>query len=103
MDAITRRLRTATGLAGPLLFVESPRGARWGEVVRIRVDGAPELRGQVIDLAEERAVVQLLDDARGLAPSRAEVVLTGRISTLGVSRAMVGRVFDGAGRPLDGA
>jgi len=103
VDALTRRLRTATGVAGPLLFVESPRGARWGEVVRIRVDGAPELRGQVIDLGEERAVVQLLDDARGLAPARAEVVLTGRVATLGVSRAMRGRVFDGAGRPLDGA
>src|SRR5687767_4856233 len=103
MDAITRRLRTATGVAGPLLFLEEPRGARAGEIVRVRVDGAPELRGQVIDLGEDRAVIQLLDDARGLAPARAEVVLTGRVATLGVSRAMRGRVFDGVGRPLDGA
>jgi V/A-type H+-transporting ATPase subunit B len=102
MDLVTPRLRTATALAGPLLFVERPRGARLGEMVRLRVDGAPERRGQVIDLAEERAVVQVLEETRGLAPRRAEVVLTGEVAALGVTRGMLGRAFDGLGRPIDG-
>jgi V/A-type H+/Na+-transporting ATPase subunit B len=102
MDLVTPRLRTATALAGPLLFVEHPRGARLGEMVRLRVNGAPERRGQVIDLAEERAVVQVLEETRGLAPRRAEVVLTGEVAALGVARGMLGRAFDGLGRPIDG-
>jgi V/A-type H+-transporting ATPase subunit B len=44
----------------------------------------------------------VLDDTHGLAPSRAEVELTGEVATLGVGRALLGRVFDGSGRPLDG-
>jgi V/A-type H+/Na+-transporting ATPase subunit B len=70
MDLVTRRLRTATALAGPLLFVERPRGARLGEVVRLCVQGAPERHGQVIDLAEHRALVQVLEATRGLSPPR---------------------------------
>ena len=101
MDLLTRRLRTATGLAGPLLFVEEPRGALLGEMVRVHVEGLPERHGQVIDLAENRATVQLLEEPRGLAPARAEVILTGRIASLGVARDMLGRAFDGAGRPAD--
>jgi V/A-type H+-transporting ATPase subunit B len=102
MDLVTPRLRTATALAGPLLFVERPRGARLGELVRLRVEGAPERRGLVIDLAQDRAVVQVLEETRGLAPRRAEVVLTGQTASLGVARAMLGRAFDGLGRPVDG-
>ena len=102
MDLVTRRLRTATALAGPLLILERPRGARLGEIVRLRVEGAPERRGQVIDLAEGRAVVQVLEETRGLAPRVTEAVLTGEVASLGVSRAMLGRAFDGVGRPIDG-
>ena len=102
MDLVTPRLRTATALEGPLLFVDRPRGARLGEMVRLRVDGTRERRGQVIDLAEERAVVQVLEETRGLAPRSAEVVLTGELAALGVARSMLGRAFDGMGRPIDG-
>ena len=102
MSLVTRRLRSASALAGPLLFVARPRGARLGEIVRLEVQGAPARRGQVIDLAEARAVVQVLDETHGLAPRRAEVVLTGEVASLGVARAMLGRAFDGAGRPVDG-
>ena len=102
MDLLGRRLRTVTGLAGPLLFLEGARRARLGEMVRIRLDGAPERRGQVIAVDEARAVVQVLEETGGLSPARAEVELTGRVASLGVSRAMLGRTFDGNGAPADG-
>jgi V/A-type H+-transporting ATPase subunit B len=102
VDLVTRRLRSATAVAGPLLFLERPRGARLGELVRLRVEGAPERRAQVIDLSEGRALLQVLEETRGLAPQRTEVVLTGEVASLGVARAMLGRVFDGVGRPADG-
>jgi len=101
MDLVTRRVEGAQAISGPLLFLEGVPRARLGEMVRIRA-GAEERRGQIIELSGARVAVQVLEDTRGLAPSRAEVTLTGEIATLGVSRGMLGRVLDGLGRPADG-
>ncbi|HET9554228.1 MAG TPA: V-type ATP synthase subunit B [Anaeromyxobacteraceae bacterium] len=108
LDLLTRRLRGAQAVAGPLLFLEAIPGARLGEVVRIRTRAGegraeePERRGQVIELSETRVAVQVLEETRGLAPDRTEVELTGEVATLGVTRALLGRVLDGLGRPADG-
>ena len=101
MDLVTRRIRGAEAIAGPLLFLERIPRARLGEMVAIRL-GAEERRGQIIELSGSRVAVQVLEETRGLAPARAEVSLTGDVATLGVSRAMLGRVLDGLGRPADG-
>jgi len=109
-DLVTRRVRGAQAIAGPLLFLEGVRSARLGEIVRIRTAGGrdhpervEERRGQVIELAGARVVVQVLEETRGLAPARAEVTFTGEVATMGVARTMLGRVLDGLGRPADGA
>jgi V/A-type H+-transporting ATPase subunit B len=100
-DLLTRRIRGASGVAGPLLFLEGAPGARLGEVVEIAL-GEERRRGQVIALEGGRVAVQVLEETRGLAPARAEVTFTGEVSRLGVSLALLGRVLDGLGRPLDG-
>jgi V/A-type H+-transporting ATPase subunit B len=101
MDLVTRRIRGARAIAGPLLFLDGVAHARLGEVVLIR-SGTEVRRGQVIELSGARVVVQVLEETRGLAPARAEVELTGEVASLGVSRQMLGRVLDGLGRPADG-
>jgi V/A-type H+-transporting ATPase subunit B len=100
-DLATRRLRTVAAVRGPLILLRGARRARLGEIVRIR-GGAEELRGQVIEVGEDLAAVQVLEETRGIAPDRTEVVLTGEVAALGVSRDMLGRTFDGTGRPADG-
>ena len=100
-DLVTRSIRGARGIAGPLLFLDRIPSARIGEIVRIR-DGAEERRGQVIELDRARVVVQVLEETHGLAPARIEATLAGDVARLGVSRAMLGRVLDGVGRPVDG-
>jgi len=107
VDLVTRRIRAADAIAGPLLFVDGARGARLGEMVRLRVtgdDGASDdvRRGQIIALDGERAVIQVLDETRGIAPSRTEVTLSGRVASQPVARAMLGRLLNGIGQPLDG-
>ncbi len=101
MDLVTRRIRGAQAIAGPLLFLESVPSARLGEIVRIR-SGREERRGQIIEISGARVAVQVLEETRGIAPDRAEVTLTGEVAKLGVARAMLGRVLDGLGRPADG-
>jgi V/A-type H+-transporting ATPase subunit B len=100
-DLVTRRIRPAAAVRGPLLFVRGARRARLGEIVRI-LGGPEELRGQVIEVGEALAAIQVLEETRGIAPDRTEVVLTGEVASLAVSRDMLGRTFDGTGRPADG-
>jgi V/A-type H+-transporting ATPase subunit B len=101
MDLVTRRVRGADAIAGPLLFLEGVPRARLGELVRIRGAGE-DRRGQIIELSGGRVAVQVLEETRGLAPARVEVTLSGEVAALGVSRGMLGRVLDGLGRPADG-
>ena len=100
-DLATRRLRTVAGVRGPLLLLRGAGRARLGEIVKIRGTGE-ERRGQVIEVSEEFAAVQVLEETRGISPDRAEVELSGEVATLGVSREMLGRTFDGTGVPTDG-
>jgi V/A-type H+-transporting ATPase subunit B len=100
-DLVTRRIRPAAAVRGPLLFVRGARRARLGEIVRI-LGGPDELRGQVIEVGEDLAAIQVLEETRGIAPDRTEVVLTGEVASLAVCREMLGRTFDGTGRPADG-
>ena len=107
LDLLTRKVLGAQAIAGPLLFLEGVPRARLGEMVRIRVpsaDGAggEQYRGQIIEISRTRVAVQILEETRGLAPARAEVELTGEVASLGVSRALLGRVLDGLGQPADG-
>jgi V/A-type H+/Na+-transporting ATPase subunit B len=105
---LTIRVEGAQAIAGPLLFLSGVPGARLGEVVIIRDPAgagrgeSAERRGQIIELSESRVAVQVLEETRGLSPGRAEVTLTGEVATLGVARALLGRVLDGLGRPTDG-
>ncbi|MBI2372067.1 MAG: V-type ATP synthase subunit B [Deltaproteobacteria bacterium] len=102
MDLVTRISRSTTAIAGPLLFVEGARRARLGEIVRIRLEGEQERRGQVIELSETHAVIQVLEETQGICPARTEVIFAGEVATLPVSRQMLGRTFNGIGQPLDG-
>ncbi len=87
---------------GPLIFVEAVRDVGYGEVVEVK-DAQGGLRlGTVLDVSNRRAVVQVLEGTAGLAARSTRVRFLGRPLMLAVSREMLGRVFDGLGRPIDG-
>jgi V/A-type H+-transporting ATPase subunit B len=97
-----RSYRGARALTGALLYLERTHGAALGEVVELRQPGQPPRRGQVIDAGTELTVIQILEDALGLAPARATITLTGAVAEATVGRELLGRILDGAGRPIDG-
>lgn len=102
MIALPRTYRGADAAAGPLLFLRRTARVALGEWVTVRVSGAADRRGQVIEAGEETTVIQVLDETLGLAPGRAEVVLTGEAARAPVGRELIGRALSGVGRPLDG-
>ena len=92
----------ATRIEGPLVVVERIRDVGYDETVEILgPDGRPRI-GRVLDISETQAVVQVLEGTSGLSNQTLRVRFLGESFRLPVSRQMLGRVFDGLGRPADG-
>ncbi len=94
--------RTIREIKGPLLIVENTRDVAYGEVVKIRGPDGKERLGQVLEARENMAVVQVFEGTRGLDVKNTTVKFLGETLKIGVSVEMLGRVFDGTGRPIDG-
>jgi len=96
-----RSTRNIIGIRGSLLFVKAIGGIRYGELVEVSLDGTSIL-GQVIDVSRDVAVIQVFGSTAGVAPGRTAVKFYGDTLRIPVSSDMLGRIFDGLGRPIDG-
>jgi len=92
---------TVTNIVGPLLIVEKIADVKYGELVEIETAGGLVRRGTVLDISTEQAVVQVFEGTVGLDIAGSRVRFLGRSQQLGVSEEIIGRVFDGSGRPKD--
>jgi V/A-type H+-transporting ATPase subunit B len=102
LSLVTREYRTIDYVSGPLVFVSNVKGAAYGEMVRIRLRDGEERTGQVLDLSEEHAVVQVFEGTRGIDTDATMVRFTGEPARINVSLDMLGRVFTGVGKARDG-
>ncbi len=99
---VTREYRTARNIIGPLILVEGVEGISYGELTDIKTAGPDALRRcKVLEVNGDKAVVQVFEGTSGLAPQDLSVKFLGKSQEIGVSADMLGRVFDGAGRPID--
>ncbi len=88
---------------GPLVFVENVRDAAFDEMVEIHTP-AGELRlGRVLETSADVTLVQVFEGTTGLSNKATRVRFLGDSLKLPVSTRMLGRVFDGFGRPADGS
>lgn len=102
VDLKTREYKTVREVAGPLLIVEGVEDVAYGEVVKIRTPGGKDRMGQVLESREGVAVVQVFEGSGGIDTDITSVRFTGDTMKLALSRDMLGRFFDGLGRPVDG-
>jgi V/A-type H+-transporting ATPase subunit B len=93
---------TVSNIVGPLVVVQKVEGVKYGELVEIETGQGLLRRGTVLDVSTERAIVQVFEGTVGLDVERSRVRFLGRSQMLGVSEEIIGRVFDGSGRPKDG-
>ena len=96
-----KEYRTLREAAGPLVLVDKVEEAAYDELVEIEEGGTLRL-GRVLEADGDRVLVQLFGNAQGLRLSDAKARFLGRGMELALSPDMVGRVFDGMGRPRDG-
>ncbi len=99
---VTKEYRTIDYVSGPLVFVNNVQGASFGEIVKIRLHDGEERTGQVLDISEEHAVIQVYEGTRGIDTAVTNVRFTGEPARINVSLDMLGRVFTGVGKARDG-
>ncbi len=92
-----------SGISGPLLFVEGVKNVGFGDLVEIRSDSGEMRIGQTLEVDRERAIVQVFEGTSGLSVQNTRTTFLGKPLEIPVHREMLGRVFDGLGRPIDGA
>lgn len=92
----------ASRIEGPLVVVERVHDVGYDEIVEILDPaGSPRL-GRVLETSENQAVIQVLEGTTGLSNQTLRARFLGESFRLPVSQQMLGRVFDGLGRPADG-
>jgi len=91
----------ASVISGPLIIVEGVEGVGFGEKVEVE-QGDIRRVGRVIEVDEDRAVIQVFSGTSGINREKVRTRFVGSPITIPVSEEMLGRVFNGIGRPMDG-
>ena len=97
-----KEYRTIQEVAGPLMLVQGVEGVTYDELGEIELANGEIRRCKVLEVNGSDAMVQLYESSTGINLSDSKVRFLGRGVELGASEDMLGRVFDGMGRPIDG-
>lgn len=87
---------------GPLVVLDGVEGASYDEVVDIRLDDGSSRIGRVVEISGNKAVLQVFEGTNGLSLKNTRTRFMGKPMEMPLSPEILGRVFNGAGRPVDG-
>lgn len=89
-------------IKGPLVVLDHVQDVSFEEVVEIAVADGSTRMGRVVEITGSKAVIQVFEGTSGLSKSNTKTKLLGRPMEISLSREILGRVFNGAGKPIDG-
>ena len=87
---------------GSLIAIDGIKNASFEEMVTIRLANGSERTGRIVQMEGERAVIQVFEGTHGIALDNTRTRLQGHPMEMPLSPELLGRIFDGAGRPVDG-
>lgn len=96
-----KEYKTISEVAGPLMLVKKVEGVTFGELGEIELPNGQIRQCKVLEVDGDDAVVQLFESAAGINLAGSKVRFLGKGIELPVSSDMLGRVFDGLGKPID--
>jgi V/A-type H+-transporting ATPase subunit B len=96
-----KEYRSVAEIVGPLMLVEQVEGVKFGELSEIEMQDGSIRRGRVLEVSGNKALVQIFEGSSGMNVNECKVRFLGKGIELPVSLDMLGRVFDGLGRPRD--
>ena len=97
-----KEYKTIREVAGPLMLVDQVEGVKYDELVEIEQSDGRIRRGKVLEINQDKALLQLFEGSQGLRITDSSAKFLGHSIELAVAPDMLGRVFDGMGRPIDG-
>lgn len=97
-----REYRTISEIAGPLMLVKNVENVKYDELGEIELPSGETRKCKVLEINGSNALVQLFESSAGINLAESKVRFLGKGIDLAVSMDLMGRVFDGLGRPIDG-
>jgi len=93
--------RTVAGVEGPLVILDNVKFPKFAEIVNVHLSNGEIRRGQVLEISGKRAVIQIFEGTAGIDNLGTRCEFTGSTLKMPISEEMLGRAFNGSGRPLD--
>ncbi|EUB60814.1 V-type proton ATPase subunit B [Echinococcus granulosus] len=94
--------RTVSGVNGPLVILDDVKFPKYAEIVRLTLADGSVRSGQVLEVSGKKAVVQVFEGTSGIDAKNTTCEFTGDVLRTAVSEDMLGRIFNGSGKPKDG-
>lgn len=88
-------------IEGPLIVLDNVAHASYGEIIHIRLDDNKTRMGKVIKIDEDKVIAQVFEGTQGLSTNNAAIKFTGKPFEINVSLEVLGRTFNGVGKPVD--
>jgi V/A-type H+/Na+-transporting ATPase subunit B len=101
MNLTTTEYRTISYISGPLLFLDRVHDLPYNAMVEIILPDESIRSGQVLEVGTDHVLIQILEKTAGMDVKNTRIRLREDVARIGVSAEMVGRIFDGAARPID--
>lgn len=87
---------------GPLIFLDNVKDVGFEEMVELQVEGKPSRYGRVVHIDGDRIAIQVFEGTNDLSLNNTRTRLSGRAVEIGLSKEILGRIFNGSGQPIDG-
>ena len=87
---------------GPLVVLEGVKNASFEEIVEFHMDDGTQKIGRIIEIYEDKAVIQVFEGTDNMSLGNTHTRLTGHPMEIGLSPEILGRTFNGIGQPIDG-
>ena len=95
--------RTISGVNGPLVILENVKLPKYSEIVNLTLGSGEKRQGQVLEIAGNKAVVQVFEGTSDIDTRHCVSEFTGDVMRMPISEEMLGRSFNGSGKAIDGA
>ncbi len=87
---------------GPMVVIDNVPDVSFDEMVELVLDSGETRLGRVVEVEGKRAVIQVFEGTTGLSLTNTRTRFTGKPMEIALSTELLGRIFNGAGKPIDG-
>ncbi|KAM0675812.1 Vacuolar ATP synthase subunit B [Gurleya vavrai] len=98
----TLTYRKITAINGPLVILDDIPNLQYAEIVQLTLPDSSIRTGQVLEIENRRAIIQVFEGTSAIDSKLTQVTFTNHVLKLGVSEDILGRVFNGSGKVIDG-